>query len=54
MIYLSACGGLRTPSRDDALPFGYKPENVCLEGTSTLPIEYTLRRTSVGTVYHCS
>ena len=36
---------LSTPPRDDAVIFGYGPENVCPKGTCTLLIWYTLRRT---------
>ena len=36
---------LSTPPRGDAVTFGYRPESACLEGTSTLLIEYTFRRT---------
>src|SRR3989304_10573200 len=39
---------LPTSSRDDAVNFGYRPESVCLMGTSTPRIEYTLRRTRAG------
>ena len=37
---------LSTPPRGDAVTFGYRPENACLEGTCTPLIEYTFRRTS--------
>ena len=36
---------LSTPPHGDAVTFGYRPESACLEGTSTLLAEYTLRRT---------
>ena len=36
---------LSTPPRGDAVTFGYRPESVCLEGTYTLLVEYTFRRT---------
>src|SRR5258708_5482682 len=39
---------LRTPPRGDALSFGFRPENVCLKGTPTPLIRYTLRRTGAG------
>ncbi len=39
---------LSTPPHGDAVTFGYRPESACLEGTSTLLIEYTFRRTSQG------
>ena len=38
---------LSTPPRGDAVTFSYRPESACLEGTSTLLIEYTFRRTRV-------
>ena len=39
---------LSTPPHGDAVSFSYRPENACLEGTFTLLIEHTLRRTSIG------
>ena len=36
---------LSTPPHGDAVTFGYRPENACLEGTSALLIEYAFRRT---------
>ena len=37
---------LPTLPHGNAVPFGYRPESVCLKGTSTPQIECTLRRTS--------
>jgi len=37
---------LPTPPRGDAVAVGYRPESVCLEGTSTLLNAYAFRRTS--------
>jgi len=48
MIHLQL---LSTSPRGDAVTFGYRPESACLEGTSTLLIEYTFRRTSVGPLW---
>ncbi len=36
---------LSTPPHGDAVTFGYRPENACLEVTSALLIEYAFRRT---------
>ena len=37
-----------TPPHGDAVTFGYRPQSACLEGTYTLLIEHTFRRTSQG------
>jgi len=43
---------LPTPPHGDAVTISYRPESVCLEGTYTLLIEYTFRRTRAGLARH--